>query len=46
MAARVDLIVTGDEDLLVLKTFNGIPIVTARYAVGRLNQVESNTGKT
>ncbi len=46
MAARAALIVTGDEDLLVLKTFNGIPIVTARYAVERLNQDESTTRKT
>jgi len=46
MAARADLIVTGDEDLLVHKTFNGIPIVAARYAVERLNQDESTTRKT
>ena len=46
LAARADLIVTGDDDLLVFKTFNGIPIVTARYAVERLNQDESTTRKT
>ena len=46
LAARADLIVTGDDDLLVIKTFNGIPIVTARYAVERLNQDESTTRKT
>ena len=46
LAARADLIVTGDDDLLVIKTFHGIPIVTARYAVERLNQDESTTRKT
>ena len=46
LAARADLIVTGDEDLLVTKAFNGIPIVTARYAVERLIQDERTTRKT
>ena len=46
LAARADLIVTGDEDLLVIKTFKGIPIVSARHAVERLNQDESTTRKT
>lgn len=32
LAARADLIVSGDDDLLVLKTFNGIPILTAAQA--------------
>ena len=33
LAAHADLIVTGDADLLVLKQFNGIPIVTAAQAI-------------
>ena len=33
LAARADLIVSGDDDLLVLKSFNGIPIVTIAQAV-------------
>ena len=33
LAARADLIVSGDDDLLVLKNFNGVPIVTAAQAV-------------
>ena len=33
LAARADLIVSGDKDLLVLKVFHGIPIVTAAQAV-------------
>jgi uncharacterized protein len=32
-AVPVDLIVSGDKDLLVLKSFLGIPIVTARRAL-------------
>lgn len=32
LAARADLIVSGDDDLLVLKSFNGIPIFTAAQA--------------
>ena len=32
-AVPVDLIVSGDKDLLVLKSFRGIPIVTARRAL-------------
>jgi uncharacterized protein len=32
LAARADLIVSGDEDLLVLKAFNGVPIVTIAQA--------------
>lgn len=32
-AVPVDLIVSGDKDLLVLKAFRGIPIVTARRAL-------------
>lgn len=33
LAARADLIVSGDEDLLVLKDFNSVPIVTVAQAV-------------
>lgn len=32
-AVPVDLIVSGDKDLLVLESFRGIPIVTARRAL-------------
>jgi uncharacterized protein len=33
LAAQASLIVSGDKDLLVLQTFQGIPIVTAAQAV-------------
>ncbi len=33
LAARVDLIVSGDKDLLVLQSFQGIPILTAARAL-------------
>ncbi|CAG1772383.1 hypothetical protein BAC2_02391 [uncultured bacterium] len=33
LAARADLVVTGDDDLLSLKRFNGIPIVTIAQAI-------------
>lgn len=33
LAARADLIVSGDQDLLVLQRFEGIPIVTAAQAL-------------
>ena len=33
LAARADLIVSGDADLIVLKQFHGIPIVTAAQAI-------------
>jgi putative PIN family toxin of toxin-antitoxin system len=33
MAAQADVIVSGDQDLLVLDRFSGIPIVTARQAL-------------
>lgn len=36
LGARADLIVSGDSDLLSLKRFEGIGIVTARVAVGML----------
>jgi uncharacterized protein len=35
-AARPDLIITGDKDLLVLGAYAGIPIVTAAEAVARI----------
>lgn len=33
LAARADFIVTGDDDLLVLKSFDGIPILTVAQAI-------------
>ncbi len=36
LAAQTDLIVSGDQDLLVLAQFEGIPIVSARQALERL----------
>lgn len=33
LAARANLIVSGDDDLLSLKSFNGIPIVTIAQAI-------------
>lgn len=33
LAARAEFIVSGDEDLLVLKSFSGIPIMTAAQAI-------------
>lgn len=33
MSAKADYIVSGDKDLLVLKAFRGIPIVTAAQAL-------------
>jgi uncharacterized protein len=36
LAAQADLIVSGDQDLLVLRAFEGIPIVTAAQALERL----------
>jgi len=35
VAAQADAIVSGDEDLLTLKSFRGIPIVNARQALER-----------
>jgi len=37
LAAKADLIVSGDRDLLTLKAFREIPIVTAAEAVRALN---------
>ena len=42
IAARVDLIVSGDEDLLSLGSFAGIPIIAPAQAVGLIEA----TGKT
>lgn len=36
MAAEADVIVTGDKDLLVLKAFEGIPILQVREALEKL----------
>lgn len=36
LAARVDLIVSGDDDLLALGSFEGIPIVSPAQAVQRI----------
>lgn len=36
LAAQADLIVSGDGDLLTLKSFQGIPIVTAAQAVEKI----------
>ena len=38
LAARADLVVSGDSDLLNLKTYQGVPIVTAAEAMTRLAQ--------
>ncbi len=38
LAARADAIVTGDKDLLVLKEFKGIPILTPRDCLALLAQ--------
>jgi len=36
IAARVDAIVSGDADLLILKNFHGMPILSANQAVTKL----------
>ena len=36
LAAKVDLIVSGDDDLLVLQVFGGIPILTPAQALQRI----------
>ena len=36
VSGRVDAIVTGDEDLITMKSFEGIPIFNARMALERL----------
>ncbi|HSI58150.1 MAG TPA: putative toxin-antitoxin system toxin component, PIN family [Ideonella sp.] len=42
IAAKVDLIVSGDNDLLSLRSFQGIPIVAPAQAIGLIEA----TGKT
>jgi putative PIN family toxin of toxin-antitoxin system len=37
LAARADLVVSGDDDLLSLKSFNGIPIVSVAQAIKGFN---------
>ena len=37
LAAHADLIVSGDADLLVLKHYHGMPIVTAAQALHRMS---------
>jgi len=37
LAGKADVIVTGDDDLLVLKRFRGIPIVSPRQFLELLN---------
>ena len=37
LAARADLIVSGDDDLLVLKHFQGVPVVTPTQAIRRID---------
>lgn len=39
MAALADLIVSGDQGLLVLQSFAGIPVATAAQALARLSGV-------
>jgi len=36
VAARADAIVSGDKDLLSMKSFEGIPIITVREALLQL----------
>ena len=36
IACRADAIVTGDDDLISLAAFEGIPILTVRQALERL----------
>ena len=38
LSAKADLIVSGDKDLLVLKEFGGMPIVSAAQALERLQK--------
>lgn len=41
LAAQADLIVSGDGDLLTLKCFQGVPIVTAAQAVEKIKAATS-----
>ena len=36
LAAGVDAIVSGDDDLISMKVFEGIPILTARQALEKI----------
>jgi putative PIN family toxin of toxin-antitoxin system len=38
VAANADLIVTGDQDLLILREYRGIPIITPAECLGRMTQ--------
>ncbi len=40
VAARVDLIVSGDGDLLSLGGFRGIPIITPAEAIAKISPIE------
>jgi uncharacterized protein len=40
VAATADVIVTGDNDLLVMGSFQGIPIITANAMLARLGKTE------
>lgn len=42
LAAQADLVVSGDADLLDLKTYQGIPIISAAQALVRIS--ETSTG--
>lgn len=44
LAAGVDLVVTGDADLLVLGQYDGIPIMNAEQAVARIDTSGSPRG--
>ena len=37
LAAQVEMIVSGDDDLLVLGNFNGIPVINAAEALWRID---------
>ena len=38
LAVQADLIISGDQDLLVLRSFQGIPILTANEALEQMNK--------
>jgi putative PIN family toxin of toxin-antitoxin system len=44
LAAQVDLIISGDDDLLVLQAFEGIPILTPAQAVQRIGSAGTTLG--
>ncbi len=43
LAAQADLLVTGDKDLLVIESYQGIPIVTPADCLARLRDQTSHT---